>query len=163
MPLRKREFTNQLLQVLQLMWNWGMRRGLCESVNPIFGVERFRKPRGAPVKNRPWTDKELEIVLNAASPPIRVAIMLGAYAGLRESDVVKIEWNCYDGNAIETRQSKTGAPVWVPAHYKLREILDATPRVRQNQSSIAQIRPEIVIGEKGQPYTPDTLRNLFLG
>src|SRR5262249_8558672 len=85
MPLHKRGFTNRLLQVLQLIWNWGARRGLCETNNPVLPVERVKKPRGAPVKNRPWTQKELEIVLDAASAAIRVAVALGAYAGLRES------------------------------------------------------------------------------
>jgi integrase len=65
--------------------------------------------------------------------------------------VVRATWACYDGAAIETRQTKTGFPVWVPAHYRLREILDAAPRVS----------PIIVIGERGKPYPKDTLRNLF--
>jgi len=125
----KRSFTNKVLQVLQLMWNWGKRRGLCEGDNPILNVDRIRKPRGAPVKNRPWTGIELETVLEAAEKGLRVAIALGAYTGLRESDVACAAWSCYDGKAIETRQSKTGNPVWIPAHYKLREILDNTPRV----------------------------------
>lgn len=150
MARHKRGFANQLLQVLQLMWNWGARRGICEG-NPAFGVERVKRPRNAPIKNRPWRGEELDAALTAASPPIRVAIALAAYAGLRESDVVRATWGCYDGQAIETRQGKTGLPVWVPAHYRLREILDATARVS----------PLIVIGKKGKPYTADTLRNLF--
>lgn len=150
MAQHKRGFANQLLQIIQLMWNWGARRGICEG-NPAYGVERVKRPRLAPIKNRPWRGEELDTALIAASPPIRVAIALAAYTGLRESDVVRATWACYDGQAIETRQGKTGLPVWVPAHYRLREALDNTARVS----------PLIVIGEKGKPYTADTLRNLF--
>jgi integrase len=150
----KRGFTNMFLQVMQLMFNWGIKRGKCQGVdvNPVYKrVDRIKRPRNAPVKNRPWSAGELEIVLNAASRPIRVAIALGAYAGLRESDAIKTTWNCYDGRAIETRQSKTGNPVWIPAHYRLREILDTTPR----------LSPIIIIGERGKPYSADTFRGLF--
>lgn len=151
MAAHKRGFANGMLKVLQMMWNWGKRRRICVGENPAFAVDRIKRPRNAPVKNRPWRLEELDEVLAAASPPIRVAVAIGAYAGLRESDVVRATWACYDGQAVETRQTKTGNPVWVPAHYRLREILDATPRVS----------PLIVIGEKGKPYTKDTLRNLF--
>lgn len=151
MAAHKRGFANGLLKVLQMLWNWGLRRRLCHGVNPILVVERIKRARNAPVKNRPWRAEELDVVLTEASRPVMVSVAIAAYAGLRESDVVRATWACYDGQAIETRQTKTGYPVWVPAHYRLRAILDATPRVS----------PLIVIGEKGKPYTADTLRNLF--
>lgn len=151
MAAHKRGFANGLLKVVQLLWNWGQRRRLCSGTNPAIAVERIKRPRNAPVKNRPWRPEELDVVLAEASPPIRVAVAIAAYAGLRESDVVAITWASYDGHSIATRQQKTGNPVWVPAHYRLCEILDATPRVS----------PLVVIGEKGKPYTKDTLRNLF--
>jgi integrase len=143
-------FTNHVLLVLQLLFNWGMRRGLCES-NPVLGVDRVKKPKDAPIKNRPWTEKEFDIVFSAASHSLQLAISLAAFAGLRESDVVKVTWGCYDGQSIETRQRKTGAPVWVPAHYKLRDLLDHSPRVS----------PLIVLNRQGMPYTTSALRTEF--
>lgn len=151
MKAHKRGFANGVLKNLQALWNWGQRRDLCHGVNPVLGVERIKRPRNAPVKNRPWRPEELDTVLAAAPPPVRIAVALAAYAGLRESDVVRTTWAYYDGQAIETRQQKTGHPVWVPAHYRLREILDAAPR----------LSPVIIIGERGQPYTKDVLRTRF--
>jgi integrase len=65
--------------------------------------------------------------------------------------VARVTWNKYDGTAFETRQQKTGNPVWIRAHYRLREILDRAPRVS----------PNIVVGARGKPYTPKGLKTAF--
>lgn len=64
-------------------------------------------------------------------------------AGLREGDMLRWPWSGYDGVAIEGRHSKTGEPIWMPAHRDLRAVLDALPRVS----------PVIVCNRRGTPYT----------
>lgn len=147
---RKRAFTNQLLSVLRLVFSWGMRRGKCKA-NPALAVEPVKRPRNAPVVNRPWRQEELAAVLDAAPAWLRVPIALAAYTGLREADVLRVTWACYDGKAFETRAQKTGAPIWVPVHYRLRAILDAAPR-----SS-----PVIVLGAYGRPISRSRLTTAF--
>jgi integrase len=87
---------------------------------------------------------ELDAVLGAANPPIRAAVALAAFAGLRAGDVVRLTWSAYDGVAVQTVQDKTGAEVWVPAHQRLRAILAETPRCTAVQ---------IVTGQRGLPLT----------
>jgi integrase len=141
-----RSFANAGITVLRLVFNWGKRRGKCK-VNPASDVETIRRPRNTPTKNRPWRPHELEAVLSACPAWFRVPLTLSAYTGLRESDVVRVGWECYDGQTIETKAQKTGAPIWVPAHPRLREVLDALPRGKT-----------IVLGAKGRPITTSFIR-----
>jgi integrase len=67
--------------------------------------------------------------------------------------MLKVTWACYDDTAFEVRQNKTGNSLWVSAHYRLREILDATPR----QS------PVIVVGARGRPFTQAGFQRRFFG
>ena len=76
---------------------------------------------------------------------------LGRLHGLRESDVLRVTWICYDGSAFETRTQKTNMPVWVPAHYRLRDILNTAPRVSTN----------IVVGARRRPIGRSALTTSF--
>jgi integrase len=146
----KRSFANLLIDVLRLLFTWAIKRDLMEK-NPALAVDKIRRPKDAKVVNRPWRAEELEIVLAHASRQIRLAVVIAAYAGLRESNVVRVTWASYDGVAFETRQIKTGDPIWVKAHFRLRAILDQTPRVS----------PVILIGSRGKPFTENGLRTSF--
>ncbi len=70
-----------------------------------------------------------------APPWLRVAIAIAAYTGMRESDVARVTSKKYDGREFETRQVKTGEPIWVAAHYRLREILDTMASVLGQQTA----------------------------
>jgi integrase len=146
----KRSFANLLINVLRLLFSWASKRVLVKK-NPALTVDKFRRPKDAKVVNRPWRAEELEIVLARASRQIRLAVAIAAYTGLRESNVVRVTWTNYDDTAFETRQIKTGAPIWVKAHFRLREILDQTPRVS----------PVVLIGARGKPFTESGLRTSF--
>lgn len=149
---KKRRFANYVIQLLRLLFNWGIRRGLCER-NPALAVEFIRRPRNAAVINRPWKIEELEVVLEASPPELRVAIAIGAFVGLREADMLRVTWACYNGAAFEVRQNKTGNSLWVLAHYRLCEILDATERKS----------PIIVVGARGRPFTQNGFQRRFFG
>lgn len=146
----KRTFPNLMLAVLRLVFAWGLPRRKC-STNPAVGVNGIRRPRATPVKNRPWRPEELETVLAAAPGWLQVPIAIAAYTGLRESDVCRVTWSCYDGIAFEIRTQKTNTPVRVPAHYRLREILDTRPRAHDR----------IVLGARGHPVGGSTVTGAF--
>jgi integrase len=146
----KRSFANLLIDVSRLLFSWASKRGLMDK-NPALAVDKIRRPKDAKVVNRPWRAEELEIVLARASRQIRLAVAIAAYTGLRESDVVRVTWTSYNSVAFETRQIKTGEPIWVKAHSRLREILDQTSRVS----------PVILIGARGKPFTESGLRSSF--
>jgi len=147
----KRSFANLLIDVLRYLFDWAIKREQGVQNNPALKVDKIRRPKDAKIVNRPWRGAELEIVLAHASRQIRLAVAIAAYTGLRESNVVTVTWNSYDGTAFETRQIKTGDPIWVKAHFRLREILEQTPRVS----------PVILIGARGKPFTESGLRTSF--
>lgn len=147
---QSRSLANFGIVIFRILFAWGKRRGKCRA-NPALDVELIRKPRNAPVRNRPWRPEELSAVMADAPPWLRVAVAIAAYTGLRQSDVVRVTWSCYDGHAFETRTKKTNMPVWVPAHHRLREMLDTAPRVHE----------QIVVGAWGRPIGQSGLSTEF--
>lgn len=155
---RKRRFANYVVQVLSLLFNWGRPRGHT-TTNPAKDVPKLRRPRGEVDANRPWTVEEFSIVMAALPVELRPALALGAYAGLREGDACALPWRAYDGTAIESRQGKTGMPIWVPAHRDLRAILDAE-RGRRGIGPGDRDTP-ILAGARGGPLTTAGFRARF--
>lgn len=146
----KRRFANYVVQVLSLLFNWGRPRGLIAS-NPAADVPKLRRPRSEAPANRAWTPLEREAVLAAASATQLAVIALGMFAGLREGDAVRFAWSGYDGAALRFRQGKTGGLVEMPAHPRLREILDQTARVS----------PIVATTALGTPWTLNGFRAGF--
>lgn len=146
----KRRFANYVIHMLSVVLGWGKPRGHVAE-NAALGLPKIAKPRDAPEANRAWADDEADAVLGAAVGGLRVAIALAMWAGPRGEDVVRMPWSAYDGQNVEWRQGKTGEAVWLPADYRLREILDATPRVATT----------IVTGALGRPWKHATLRKEF--
>lgn len=162
---RKRWFANHLIRFLSALFNWGRPYGHMAS-NPAEAVPKIRRPRGAPVVNRPWSPVELKKVMEAMPPELRVAVALGAYAGLREGDAIRLTWSAYDGEVIESRQLKTGDPIWVPTHRELRRILDeARAGLPELAARLAKrnkpVPLTIVAGQRGQPFTETGFRARF--
>jgi integrase len=146
---RKRRFANYVVQVLRLVLAWGQPRKIVKE-NAAEKVPLIRRPRSEAAANRPWTDHELEVVL-ARAGVLRPAVALGAFAGLREGDALRMPWSCFNGDVLEWVQAKTGDKNWVPAHERLRAILEETPRRS----------PVIVIGVHGRPFTGSGFRASF--
>lgn len=160
---RKRRFANYVIQVLSLLFNWGKPNGFGQD-NPAAEAPKIERPRGARDVNRPWRDVEFATVLKAMPPELRVAVALGAYAGLREGDALRITWSAYDGEAIESRQAKTGDPLWVPAHQELRPVLDDAKCRAETRAKAKPGKPvavTIVVGARGRPFTESGFRARF--
>jgi enterobacteria phage integrase len=112
--------------------------------NPTVGVSRLHK---VTKEHQPWPDDVLAAFEAHAPGHLRLAVALLLYTGQRHSDVVKMRWSQFDGDTIEVVQQKTGEPVTIACHKRLRSILSALPR-----------RGEfILIGERGKPYKAASL------
>lgn len=146
----KRRFANYCVHMLSVVLGWGKPRGHVAQ-NAAAGIDKIARPKNAPEPHRPWTREECAAVLSAATGPLKVAIALGMFAGLRRGDVVRVTWNAYDGQNIEFRQGKTGDSVWLPATSSLQAILDTTPRVAVT----------IIAGANGRPWAEATLSSNF--
>lgn len=78
-------------------------------------------------KSHPAWPPELMAAIEAhPNPRIVRAYFLLRYTGQRRSDVVTMDKARFDGTAIQVIQEKTGTPVWIPAHKRLRDHLTAT-------------------------------------
>lgn len=106
---------NRELSWLMVVFGFGFERGMVPS-NPVIGVKKFAEQR-----HRHYvTPEAYQLALNAATPPIRVAMELAYCTGLRQADVLSLTWQQVKPEGILVRQSKTGREV-------LKEI---TPRVQ---------------------------------
>jgi integrase len=112
--------------------------------NPTAGVSRVHK---AKKEHEPWPDDVLAAFDAHAPGHLRLAVMLLLYTGQRRSDVVKMRWSQFDGDIIEVVQQKTGQPVAIPCHHRLRSILSTLPRGGAF----------ILTGERGAPYQAASL------
>jgi integrase len=156
----KRRFANYVLQVLRLLFKWGEPRNHL-ATNPAAAVPTLRRPRNAPRANRAWADDEFEAMLAAATGGVKVAIGLGAFAGMREGDAISVPRTIDDGKWLRWTQSKTGTVVELPVHPRLRAILDAATA---DQSNVLPIKPPtLVIGVRGRPYTEEGFQRMFFG
>lgn len=140
----KRRFANYAVQVLSLLFNWAIDEEYLDA-NPAERIRKVRRPKDMPRANRPWSDAEREAVIGAARGGLRVGIALAMFAGQARGDIVRFPRSAYDGSAIDFARRKTGTPVWMPAHRRLREILDAAPKAG----------PLMVTGRRGAGYTED--------
>lgn len=151
---KKRKFTNDIRAVCSLMFNWGRRRGYMEG-NPAAEVDRIKRPKNAREVNRKWGVHEVQIVLDAAKPNMKVAIAVGYYLGFRQGDVIKIPLNAILDGWLEWRQNKNAVLTMKPIPPELEPYIEIA-RQQENRKATT-----LVIGERGRSYTGNGFRTAF--
>lgn len=157
---KKRWFANYLLKVGSIIYNWGCARGYCEN-NPFGPVPKIAKTpeEKQRVMNRAWAEDEVHTVLKFAKPNLAVAIALGYFFGLRQGDVLNyplIQPEVINGQKfMKLRQSKTSEEITLPVYPEFEEYIDIA-RALPNRQAV-----NMVINERGLPYTSDGFRTLF--
>jgi integrase len=121
-----RRQANYVKTVLSLLFAWGCERGYL-ATNPAAGIRHIRRDKGLPDANRPWSDEERHVVLNAMPAHILAAIGLMAFTGLGPKDALTLPKTFHKTNEIATRRSKTGEPVFWRCPVQLAEILANAP------------------------------------
>jgi hypothetical protein len=124
-----RRFANYVIQVLRLLFNWGKPRKWMVELgggNPAEDIKMIRRPKGAPKRNRAWTEAEIAAVLGAASGGMKTAIALGAYAGVTEGDAIALPWSAYQSGRLRYSRGKTDVAVNIRAHTDLVVVLEST-------------------------------------
>ncbi|KZL29447.1 tyrosine-type recombinase/integrase [Pseudovibrio sp. WM33] len=145
---RKRRFANYVKQVLSVLFSWGKERGFVKE-NTALGVKSIRKPKNAPIANRPWTDDERRIVLKHAPAHMVPALTLMMYTGLGPQDALTLSKQQYQNGFISTRRAKTGAPVFWPVITPLKAALDDAPE----HEALT-----LCANSRGQPWTVSGFR-----
>jgi integrase len=148
----KRKFANRMIEQLGVLFRLAISLDAVDS-DPTSETEKFKRPRGSPIVNRAWRDVEIEAFLVHAPLDLLVAFAIALFTGLRKGDVVTITWGKYVDGTIETRALKNGAPITIPAHAMLRQVLDATGR-RGDEDTI-------VVGARGRTLTKQGFTTRF--
>lgn len=164
----KRRFANYVVQVLSLLFKWGKQHGYADS-NPAEDIDAIKRPKNMPRANRPWSDEERDTVLQEADIEVRLVIALGMFAALREGDACALPRSAHDGARIETIAAKNREHVWIPAHYRLREILaEAFVARREHLTRRARRKkvlpidpPTLAVTSRGKAWTPSGFRASF--
>jgi integrase/recombinase XerC len=77
---------------------------------PFEDLDLPTDPTPAWEKREPYTEEEIERLLDKAGPVNRAIVLLGAHAGLRASEIVNLEWSDVDMEAgtLHVRSGKGG-------------------------------------------------------
>jgi integrase len=79
--------------VLHTLFGHAAARGYCLD-NPIEGTERIKVPSGGKIEI--FTPQEIAALLSAAPKDFSAVIAIGAFAGLRTSEIERLEWQEVD-------------------------------------------------------------------
>lgn len=118
-------FSNYIVQVLRILLEYSIDLGW-RSDNPAKGVEldtTKSQPREA------WPPAMIDDYRAVATGRALLIFELCLGTGQRIGDVLRMRWSDIDGDGIQVKQGKTGSALWVPISPRLREVLDATPRI----------------------------------
>jgi integrase len=115
-----------LLAVIRVLMQTAINAGI-RTDDPTLGVKHAKiKKKGY----RTWEEHHID-AFEAHHPSgtrARLALTLLLYTGQRRSDVVRMgRQHIRGGNKIAVRQQKTGEPLLIPMHPRLRAAIDATP------------------------------------
>jgi integrase len=128
---------------LKSFYTWAVMNGRLES-NPVNQTRPIKVQPGLP---RPAEDDDILRALDRASDEDRLAILLGAYAGLRRAEIAGLHAN--DIGPVSIRVMGKGRKErFVPIHPKLREALE------EARKRGGYLFPG---GRKGQPIRPNAM------
>ncbi len=156
------ETLHQLHVSLRCFYRWAGRRGLVDN-DPTLDIPGFKVPDGVP---RPIDENSLHIALGRAQGKTRLALLLGAFAGLRIAEIAGLHSdNITPLGLIVT--GKGGKTRRVPIHPILAPELDGivgwafpSPRWPDQPAStewIAQRLKQVL----PKPFTAHSLRHRF--
>lgn len=115
---------NKHLNTLTAVW-----RTVCRGKpNPWADIPRKRLDT---LVRKPFSDEEVDALMEATSGELRALIAIGRYTGMRLADACLLRWSSVQGDRISVRRTrKTGAPVLLPVHPRLADALASLPRRR---------------------------------
>ena len=89
---------------LHTFFAWAVRQKFLDS-NPADGVTKPKLIRGAP---EIWKPEDLDRLLHGAPPELVPALAIGAFAGLRNAEILRLEWRevNFESGLIEITASK---------------------------------------------------------
>lgn len=112
---------HKIKQMASRLYSWAQEEDLVDT-NPAEKIKRL-KIRAKAIT--PWSEEEIVLFLGHCPAELKTPFLLALYTGQRAEDVVSMEWSAYAGGFIRVTQSKTGEPLDIACHAKLRKHLAA--------------------------------------
>ena len=145
---RGRRFSAFVKSALSMLFKHAVEQGWMDD-NPALKIQNVARSKEAPRLNRPWSDAERHVVLEALPSHIKPIFALMMYTGLDIGDAVKLPRTALRMGLIETWRSKTGEHVAWRAPAPLLKALREAPK----HDAIT-----LCANSGGRPWTPDGLR-----
>lgn len=140
---------NYVVQVLSLLFKWAKPRGWRED-NPAAGAPLIRS-RPKTMANRAWSWHEVKTVMEAASPPVRLMIALGLFAGMRQGDAVQVRWSAIRGKRL----------VWTANKNQAEQNIKIIDPLAQELKTAPHTADTIAVTSRGTPWTQNGFRASF--
>lgn len=150
---RGRRFANYVVQVMRLVFAWGVERGWRKD-NPWQGIKALPRPKDARKVNRAWRDEEVAAFFAAAPEQLRLPAALGLFAGMRQGDMLRLTWAAQQGNRLIWTAGKNAEPCEAPIDGPLRLFLAQAKRGDAVQ---------VCLNSRGKPWTESGFRASFFG
>jgi integrase len=115
----------QKVQALfSLLYAWADQEELVEDgYNPTARIKKLKNPNAKEIIC--WSEEEIDLFLAHCPAYLKTPFLLALYTGQRRCDVVKMDWTAFQGNTIRVVQTKTGEPLDIACHSRLKAHLDA--------------------------------------
>lgn len=105
---------------LRAFYHWAVERGHVPA-DPTLKIDTIKVPTGLP---RPLNVSALAAVIEAATGDMKLMLMLGAYAGLRRSEIAHLHMDDLGSGILTVRGGKGGKDRQVPLHPALAGAFD---------------------------------------
>lgn len=130
------------------------------AVDPARRLTRAEVPENLP---RPIPEPALAHAIAAADPEMRRMLILGAYAGLRCSEIARLRGDHLEGETIRVERSKGGRSRLVPMHPRVVELFDQEPPglLWHHTPNAVCVRIGKHLRACGYDYTAHQLRHRF--
>lgn len=140
---------HKIKQMLSSLYTWADDNDIVPAgFNPAKDVRKLKR-KGGSKEYVCWSEWEFDLFTAAAIKPMVTAVMLARYTGQRAEDIARMVWTDFQGDMIRVRQSKTGAPLMIACHHRLRDYLNELKRERSGTV--------ILTSAAGRPYNANSL------
>jgi integrase len=118
----------QVLVLIRRVYNWSIKAGLYEGVNP---GSRVATPRFDNTRTNPLTKEALTRLVQAlddyGNEPFRLFVLFALFSGKRRGELLGLRWSDVDLDTgmVTYRQTKSGYTQTLPLNETCKEILDA--------------------------------------
>lgn len=129
------------------LFQWAASKGKTKA-EPTKNIAKLHKANRSDII---WTDADLNAFCASAPEHLRQAVMLAAFTGLRQGDLLRLPWRAVSDVAITLRTSKRQRVAVVPLLPESRKIIEAL-----NRDSLTVLQSSY-----GRPWTSDGFRASF--